>query len=139
MRATCVGDVREMLTCDQIFIQPVHRRHILLLDRETPNIRIFDNPLLLRALRKGHVAVLQTPANQQLRRSALILAGERGNGRVLHSESPHKGSICLHHNPMFLAEGSNVCPRIEGVDLDLVHGGEDFGLRGQQFLQLRDS
>jgi hypothetical protein len=109
----------------------IHLCHVAVLDAEPANLGVFDDPRLLDTLREGHVAMLQTPPDEQLPRGARILLREGYNGWVLHTQGPDKWRVCLDNDVMLRAKGSDVLTRVERMHLDLVDRRRDARLRVQ--------
>lgn len=117
------------LTRDQILVQAIHSRHVSLVNRKPPDLRVLPDPLLPHALWQRHIAVLQAPPHQQLAGRTGILFGQGHNGRVLHAQGADQRRICLDNNAMLLAKGSDVGPRVERMHFDLIDRGRNSWFR----------
>lgn len=84
-------------------------------------------------LGQRHVSVLQTPSHQQLRRRAVVLLRQLHNRRVLHLVGPSKWCVGLDDNSLVVAVLCQLGVSVEGVNFDLVDGGEDARRGGKEF------
>jgi hypothetical protein len=127
------------LTSNKILIQSIHPLDICILDNEPFHARILHYPLFPHALGQRHIAVLQTPPHQQLRRRAIIFLRQLYDRTVFHLVSPSQWGISLDDNSLVVAVLRELGVSVEGMHFDLVDGGEDARGGGEEFGDLLGS
>lgn len=129
--------VDRQLTSNKILVQIIHPLHIRLFDLDLANIRILHDPLLPHTLWQRHIAMLHAPPYHQLRRCALVLVRELHNRRILHLVGACQRCVRFNRNAVLLAVLGKLGASVEWVDLDLVDGGLDAWVRGEELVDLR--
>jgi hypothetical protein len=127
------------LTSHEILIQSIHPLNVCILNNEPFHARILDYPLFPYALGQRHIAVLQTPPHQQLRRRALIFLREPYDRTVFHLVGPSQRCVSFDYNSLVVAVLRELGVSVEGMHLDLVDGGEDARGGGEEFGDLLGS
>lgn len=78
--------------------------------------------------------MLQTPPQQQLGGRTRVLLGQGADDGMFHLQRSDEGGICLDEDIVLLAKGGDVGSGVEGVNFDLIDGGPDARVGGQEFL-----
>lgn len=68
--------------------------------------------------------MLQAPAHEELARGAAVLLRQGSDGRICHLERANEGRVGLNDDVVRLAKVADGGACVEGVDLDLIHGGQ---------------
>lgn len=121
---------------DELLVEPVEGGHVGVGNDEAVHAGVFDEALAPRALGQGDHAVLQRPADEQLRGRHLILGRQLDDSRVPHAHRPGQRGIRLDDDAVARAAGTDGRLRVERVHLDLVDDGGDAGLRRDELLDL---
>lgn len=79
------------------------------------------------------MSMLQIPPHHELRRRATVFLGEGNDGGVFHFVGAGQRCVGFDDDVVGFAELRKGGAGVEGVDFDLVDGGFDFGVGGEEF------
>lgn len=101
-------------------IQPRHLRHVLLIEFEIVNIKVFDNSVWRDGLWNDHEIVLNVPTDNRLSRGFAVLAGDSLNRRIRKHLSLTERAPRLRLNVALLMKLPHGLLLKPGVQLNLV-------------------
>jgi hypothetical protein len=107
--------------------------------REIVELSILLDPTRRHALGQRHVALLQAPSEQDLRRGLAVLLGQLDDERLTEALPPDDGTVGLEGDVALGAPRRDVDAWAPGVDLVLRHGDDaPLSLASALLLQLGD-
>lgn len=113
---------------DVVGLESINLLDVDLVKLEVEAVQVALDAVGSQALGQDNVAAGGTPVKKDLGRSALVLLGNGDNGGVLQLVAASEGRVSLDLDAVLAAQVDEGLALAEGVDLDLVDGGDNGGV-----------
>lgn len=113
---------------DVVILEVVDLLNILIIELEVEAVEVALDAGGSQALGQDNVAAGGAPVQEDLGGSAVVLLGNADNGGVLELVAASEGRVGLDLDAILVAQVDESLTLAEGVNLDLVDGGDNVGV-----------